>query len=262
MTAPVPKKVTEQISEEISALMPTLARYIDPSDPMILDWTDRLEKAMPAGRKAYFIAMSMVYHMTGNIDATEKMFARAATQGASEFEILSYRIHQYENMGFQSLALGACRQILSLRTFGPETGLHRAIGCGGFKLAADLLKQAELMKVDLQNVSQIDSIRHVAKAAEGELGVDDVVFARVLDLAGKQLRKRQLFWLGRHPGIDFDEEMRTVGIRYSVDVSADEAAAMTDDFIDNVINEGLENVPITVRFLGVAVPAAQEVMEA
>lgn len=259
MSAPLPVKKAEEILNEMGELVILLHRYLSWDDERIIAWRDRLEAGLVAGgRSRTFQVLAMLHHLYGDVDGMERLYERALTAGASRIEIAGDRIPVYLNLGFASKALSDCLHCYSVNALNIGFGLPFVVSSGGFSLAAELIKAAELAKIDLSHVSQIQKIIQVAQGASMN-SFDDAQYAKVLDLAGDILRENSLFWLERAPRLSFDAEMRCVGVRYRVGVTPEEATDLTNDFTNRLIGSGLIEVPVSVRFIGTLIESNQAV---
>ncbi|MET3915166.1 hypothetical protein ABID97_001948 [Variovorax sp. OAS795] len=252
MIAPVPAKVTSRIDKEVSRLLlQDVPRYLEPSDPRVVGWLDELANAMPAGRKEAFFTMASVYHLTGDLKTTNAMYERARTHGATEDEIAACSIPAYLNLGYPSKAAAFCKMVVSIQKSNITIGLPSAVSTGAFQFVGELLEQARKAELDLTAVEDIGDIQAMVRAASSS-GFGDEQYSQVLDVAGAVMREQRLFWLNESPRYHFDEEMELLAIRYLIDVSPEDAAALTADVSKRIVELGLEAVPLSVAFVGAA----------
>lgn len=250
MSAAIPVKKVKEIVDEMGNLVVLLQRHLTWDDERVIAWRDRLEAGLVSGeRSKTFLAFAMLHHLYGDADTMERFYDRALAAGASYLEVASDRIPVCLNLGFASKALSDCLQCYSVDALNIGSGLPFVVSSGGFSFAAKLIKAAELAKIDLSHVSQIQQITQVAQGAAMN-SLDDAQYAKVLDLAGDVLRANSLFWLDLAPRFNFDAEMCCAGVRYRVGVTPKAAAELTNDFTNRLIDSGLIEVPITVRFIG------------
>lgn len=250
MSAPLPIKKADEILNEMGELVILLHRYLSWDDERVIAWRDRLDAGLVSGgRSRTFEVLAMLHHLHGDVDGMDRLYERALAAGASSLEVAADRIPVYLNLGFTSKALSDCRLCYSANNLNIAIGLPFVVASGGFSLAARLIKSAELAKIELSHVSQIQKIMQVAQGASMN-SFDDTQYAKVLDLAGDVLRENRLFWLERAPRFSFDAEMRCVGFRYRVGVTPEVATALTNDFTNRLIDTGLIEVPVSVRFIG------------
>ncbi|MDM0041537.1 hypothetical protein QTH89_05175 [Variovorax sp. J22G21] len=252
MSAPISMTVTSRVESEVARTLYALPHYLPADDERILAWSDELQKAMTAGRARAFAGFAILAHLTGDLEGAERFLARAETSGFSEIEMAGARIPIFMNLGYASRALAECETLVSVERMNIGVGLPMVVGSGGLKFAAHLLARAEAAGIDLSSVRQISQIRQIAGIAT-RIAVPDSRFSHVLDIAGALLRKQQMFWLEESPRFTYDHEMQCVGIRYRIEVSPDEASRLNGELIDQVIGEGLTDVPLSIRFLGTAV---------
>lgn len=234
-----------------------MGRYLRPDDPRILHWNDELTKALPAGKAVAFLTMADVAHLTGDMDLFERLIARAETHGASEMQIRGRLQSAYNNLGYASKSLEQLRGLFSIQSQNVGIGLPRSISSGGFEFARTLLAQARLANLDLSHVDQIDEIRRIAEGTR-DIAVPDEQYARVLDIAGDVMRAHSLLWLDRAPRYSFDDEMACPGIRYRLEVTPEEAVEIGFEFIDRLLAEDLDHIPLSVGFIGVIDQATTE----
>lgn len=250
MTAPIPKTVAGEIHKELQTRLLTIPRYLEEGDSLYIQNMDELQKGLFATRVESLLAMATLAHMTGDIDHAERFMARAETAGASAVDVTAQRVAMNQNLGYASRALGLCEQAIRGPKIVFSFGLPVLPGVGGFSLLRLALETAEAAKIDLRRVDQIEDIRFMAQATAA-LPFTDQQYAAVLDLAGEILRARKLFWLDSAPRMFFDEEMQCAGIRYRVAVPPEEAAVMESELVRAIVGNNLDDVPITVGFIGV-----------
>lgn len=259
MTIPQPQAVSVEIDDEVLAVLLPLSRYLSPDDPRVIDWMDRLDRALQATRMRWLTFMSMgnVMHITGDADRMNRFFDRAAAAGAKPHQIAGYRGRMYQNLGYFSRSLEDLTSVISIRAHNLGMGIEVVTGVGGFRLVADLLDQARLAELGLDHVPQIEDIRQIAAFAS-RAPFSDEQYSAVLDVAGELLREQGLLWLDLSPQFSFDDEMDCPGVRFRVDLTADEAANMTFAFIDRIVHRNLDSVPLTVGFIGVKAEEPEE----
>ncbi|UVH54695.1 hypothetical protein NWF24_17770 [Variovorax paradoxus] len=249
MSNPLHAKIADAVHQEIVQVLTPLGHFLAADDPQIVAWMDALEKALPAGRASAFLRMADVMHLTGNIDQVDRFITRAETNGIDPWLGRSHRAAMYQNLGLFSRAQSEARLVFSVQYQNVGMGLPHAVGNGGFGFARELLEQARVAQIPLDQVDQLDEIERIADGTR-DLGVPDEAFARVLDIAGDLMRERGLLWLDRAPRFSFDEEMGCPGIRYRLEVTPEEAAEMDAEFIDRVVAADLDRLPLTVGFVG------------
>lgn len=261
MSAPVPKKVSQVVQEEIAAIITSLPSYLEEADVRILDWRDRLEQGIDGSgvRSAAFLELGTVAHLTGDIELAERYFARALSAGCPAIEVWVKQLSTYVNLGFASLAQNAARSIYD-RSNGLLGGtLGTVAASGDFHHLGQLFDLLKRLNVNISNVPQCRKLLALVEAA-GSLGVDSTDFGKVLDISGAVLREQRLFWLGAEPRFSFDPEMNCIGIRYRIGTTPKRATELTSEFTRRLLETQLTAVPISIRFLG-TLPEQEESAE-
>lgn len=253
MTAPIPVKAFDKIHAEMSSLSYTMGDYLELDDPRLMKWADELER-LPRSQK--FLGLALLRHLIGDIDDAERMFARAETAGAADENVMAIRLPVYINLGFASRALEICKTIFSVQALNLGVGLQITMTCGGVGFARDILKAAALAGVDLSNVTQYAQIVRITEA-QSLKAVEDISFSKVLDAAGKVMRKHSLFWLEHAPRFSYDGEMGCLGVRYRMDMTPESADRINEELIELLIESDLVAIPITVSFVGTQIQVAE-----
>lgn len=250
MSAPRPQTVASKVLEELKAFVRVVPRYLDETDPRLVAWNDELDKGFSVARRETFKARAIIAHLSGDVDFAERQIERAETMGEPYHEARGARMSIYGNLGYFSRTadLGAelCREEPMVSV--PNNPATLAAS-GAFAALRKVLEISEQRGNFLMNHPQFEQLRQIA-AGTRDLGHPDAAYSAVMDLAGTVLRDRRLFWLGTSPTVFFDDEFKSVGVRFKVLCSPLEASAMESDFLDRVLSAELDAVPLSVGFVG------------
>lgn len=250
MTAAIPARAFDKIHQEVSRLLAYIPRFLEIDDPQLMKWEDDLEQ-LPRSQK--FLGLALLRHLTGDVEAAEKMFIRAETAGANNLEVMGLMLPVYLNLGYASKALEICRTTFSVKALNIGVGLPLALASGGIALTSELMSAAKKAQLDLSHVSQIRQITRIAEET-ALLASADAMYAKVLDVAGSIMRKHRLFWLEQSPRFSYDPEMGCIGIRYRMATTPEEASILNEEFISSLISSELIGIPMTLSFVGANVP--------
>ena len=252
MTAPQPLARIEQIERELSELVVLLPRFLERSDPRVIQWEDEIERSLQGkgNRAKAFEVRAFLAHMTGDIEFVERCMERAEINGASELALAALRTTIYSNLGFSTKAQEAGRRAFEVARLNLAIGVLWMTSAGALNFAAKLLDQAALAKIDCSHITHYDAILKVASYTKMNV-FSDAEFGKILDMAGELMREKKLFWLDLAPRISFDAEMNCAGIRYRLDVSPEEASELNSQLTEKIVEADLVLVPLTVRFIGV-----------
>jgi len=185
------------------------------------------------------------------VNGLEEAIAKARKADAEVAQILTTQAVCYANLGFASKALSAFRRVVDIQNMNVTVGIHTGVACGAFQRIEELANQAELAKMDLSGIKNLPKWR-AAAAAMSHQGVTDDEYARVVDLAGEVIRSRKLLWQDKAPGVVANGLDCPVVLTMRVDVTPTEAAQMSLEFADKMIDADLHLMPLLVAFVGTA----------
>ena len=89
-----------------------------------------------------------------------------------------------------------------------------------------------------------------ASAVLKQAGVGDDECASIIDVAGQILRSHRLFWTEPSQTIFVDTMAQTVLMRFNVDVTYEQAAALNIEAIDLLIERNLDGSQFKIDFVG------------
>lgn len=244
-----PATIARRVGDQINATMAKMTRFFDPSEFQMLRWTDELRKLTKADAKEAYRWQAMLHHMTGNSVEMENSLLNASKLGLHSSEIATDYLTAYANLTMASKALPHYHTGVDIRNGNILDNINVGVAVGLFQRANELLEQATAAKLELPkefNMDLVKSAAHVLRAKN----VTDNVCAQVVDAAGEVLRGRGLFWLGQSPVLILNEVNHTVGLEYRVAVDYAEAALMTMETAEKLIDRDLDTQPFYVTFLG------------
>lgn len=246
--------LSERVSDEIGDIIRMQPTYLEPEDPRIMTWTDELSKQIQANkdRGNAFAGLAAVHMTMGDMEGADRYLERAFTAGGTLEGVASHRARIYQNLGYFSKAVETARDVPWGSAGMGGMGLSIFGGSGGFHEMANLLREASTESVSEDKIlAELGEVHAVAAWADRNASIPSARIEAVVDLAGAMLREHSLFWLDVSPTLQFDEEMDCPGIRFFVALSPEDATRLNFQLIEQVIDRGLDSVPVTVGFIGV-----------
>ena len=250
MTALVPQKVASLIVQEVNEYITIAERHMLEDDPKYLDWLNRIEAMnVPelAGLRAYTYAL--VASVRGDVYDFERSIADARRGDVERSDILVLQLIGYANLSYATKASSAFQQHVDIKNGNLQGHLNIGACIGSFQRVSELMVQAKRANLDLRWGAIEEWAR--ASAILADRNCSDEECAKLLDVVGEVLRPRSLFWLDAHPKVLPDEEQGTVLLRFRVAVSPDEAATMSGEYVQKLVEAGLDDSPLMVNFVGV-----------
>lgn len=164
------------------------------------------------------------------------------------------RFHHYVNMGYATKGQNLLKSVIERRSDQDLLHLmHGVMAIGAFTAAKNALQDAEMRKEQLVSndfVEKIKSTHHVV----AELGIEDTHLAQMFDEAGAILRAAHRNWASYE--LSIIAIPRTAGgpalsVEWPVQVSPSEAARLTWELTDRLVEKDLDRPGFSLGFLGV-----------
>ena len=256
MSAPVPLELATRLHAEVNEFARSithLGKYDKFTVARLLRECDLLAKT---NATLASVERAVIYSTVGQPEEFER-WARNLEQLKEFNEARLVRFSHLINYGYASKALAIAEEV-----FAHPAGrnLMFIVNCvaaaGGFQTAATAIEDSIKNQIVLQQTTSLNSLRNTASVLK-ELKVSDEQLALMLDVAGEMLRKHSLYWQDTAPqilGVQNPDGAPYFSLNYRVAIDSDEAAAMTWQLTEALIDRGLEREGVYIGFQGTLVP--------
>lgn len=244
-----PATISQRVGEQINASMLRMTHFYQPTDFAVLRWMDELKQLMRANAMEAYRWQAMVHHMTGDSLEMERSLENASRLGLSVSSVADDFLTGYVNLTMATKALPYYRSGIDIKNGNVVGSINIGVAVGFFQRALELLEQVMLAKLELPEEFNVNMVKCAADVLKAQ-NVNDDLCAQVVDAAGEVMRARKLFWLDQSPVYTINEVSRTVGLQYRVAVDHAEAASMTMETAEKLIERDLDTLPFYVTFLG------------
>lgn len=244
-----PATIAQRIGDQINTAMIAMTTFFEPNEFRILRWSDELNQLMKANAMEAHRWHAILHHMTGNVGGMELSMQNASRLGLQPSDFSGNLLIGYANLTMASKALPHYRSGIDVKYGNISGGLSIGLAVGLFQRANELLEQLGLAVLRVPKEVNMDKVKLAAQLLRSQ-GVTDEVCATVVDAAGEVLRERKLFWLDQSPEYFVNDVSGTVGLQYRVSVDHSEAALMTMQTAEKLIERNLDTLPFYVTFLG------------
>jgi tetratricopeptide (TPR) repeat protein len=225
---------SEQVFQEIGAVLRRTTRYLSPDDWDIRRLNKLAEQLVNADEVESYNALATLWQLTGLRNKALAYMDKAIRYSSNPGFHVSGMIAILSNLGFFSEALGHFKAWAA-----PEKGnmtnlWRRGYLCGAFRTMSSYLPKARKMGFDLGGLD-IDTATRAANVM-GKVGVTDEDVARVLDAAGNVLRAHKLFFAGDGLRVKvFDgEEDAFVEFMFDLEGTSEHVHSLYQEFVDQV----------------------------
>ncbi len=209
-----------------------------------------------------FTLRGVLAQLDGDIESVEQNVAKARHLNARGVDIIL--ADAYSNLGFATRSLSLLRE--KMRAGVPDLSAYfsSALNSGAAVTMMSVVDQTQSVGQGLsQRANDLLPIARKIAATLADVGHTEDELALVLDVAGEVLREHKLLWLDDMPQIivernDSEESAPGVHYYYRVDVSPQEAAALSGDIAWRLIDRDLAFPSMTVSLVG----ARQEALTA
>ncbi|AYQ28544.1 hypothetical protein DT070_11240 [Polaromonas sp. SP1] len=249
MPAIQPESIFHRVFDQMSVRILQMTAFLSADEFTVLRWKEEIDKLSITQPGMAALCAAYLDHMMGDIEAVESHLSYAVAKGIPRQPIVNATLTSCCNLLFATKALKVFRAGIDIKYQNIGSHIQLALSCGGFQHSLYLLKQAEMAKLDLLKEG-MSTILPEAASVLGMQGISDDDCAKVLDAAGEVMRSRRVFWQGSEPRYVVNRKEQTVAVRLWVDVSAAEAADMTMETADKLIERHLDGLPYFVSFVG------------
>lgn len=254
MTSPQPATIAVEIGEKLNQIVSAASRLGDFSPFSKSELIQDIEKLQKSDRFNADLLSAKVAHIDGDVQTMLAALKNAnANAPGAVFLVRKEKTVFCANLLLASEVLQDANSVCDRAGDSIDREWPQAVAAiGGFQAVATLSKRVEKMKLQLENFPNMPTVLKAAEALR-HLDVSDKQCAEVIDIAGNIMRGRGLLWKNRAPDFYVSPEGDFVKIDYRVAVSAKEAALMSFELLDGLIENNLAGLPFCVDFLGVAV---------
>lgn len=252
MNIPSPQTLVNSLREELNVFVigvKNTHRYERATFLVLMKKCEDLQKTevVKASLLRAFLNSSI-----GDFNEAERMLRNAELNGGVD-EARIERFTHYANHGFALKGLSLVDDVFNYRNGNGLMELARAaVAVGAFRKVATAVRDS-IKNNEVLNMTGLHRLACRAEGVMGQLGVSDAQLAAMLDVAGASLRSHSLLWETGLPDITvLEAEQGGPGLafEYRVDVSPQEAAQMTWDLTEALVNRDLDLPNVAVGFLG------------
>jgi len=197
--------------------------------------------------------LAVIYGMTGDIERAEYCL-RVVEGNRQVHQARLWRVLVYANSLRASQAAALADEAFAHREDVPFVALMNALSAvGAVHSIVKAADNAHMRNEVLVNMTSLLEKNRRAAAVLDKQGLTQQDVTAWMDLAGEVMRNHHLQWLGDGPLMDVfdDEEDCSVNYRFMVWATPDEAAKLTFELTEKVVDHDLDLKPgITVSFSG------------
>ena len=244
-----PATIAKRVGDQINESMLDMTGFFEPHAFRILRWRDELQKLMKADAKEAHRWDAMLHHMTGNATEMERSINNAIALGLPASLAATDFLTGFANLTMAGKALPHYQKSVDIKYGNLLDSVYVGVAVGLFQRADVLFEQALLAKLEMPKEFDVDVVKTAAHLLRSQ-GVTDELCAQVVDAAGEVLRGRGLFWLDQSPKLMVNDLTKTVGIQYRVAADYADAALMTIETAEKLIDRDLDTLPFYVTFIG------------
>lgn len=135
--------------------------------------------------------------------------------------------------------------------------IHKALSCGWFRKACWILDQLDLKGVPAEILQLAETGQRIVE----HLKVTDEQICALMNEAHGLMREKGLIWLDHLPIFRMVEQDAQLRITYRVSLTPEDAASLTWQLIDRLIDKNLDSLGLVVSFQGTVV-TTEELQEA
>lgn len=253
MTAPHPASIAAEVGDKLSQIVETASRIGEFAPFSKTELMRDIEKLRGANRYEADMLFAKLAHLDGDIPAMRSALQNAhANRSSAVFDVRKQKTIFCANLLLATDALKEALSVCKQKGEHIDADFPQAVATiGGFQGVAALATRILDMNFQLKDYPNVSTILQAAEVLRRH-DVTDEQCASVIDLAGDVMRGRHLLWRNRGPDFYVSPQEDYVKIDYRIDVSATEAALMSFEMADMLIEEDLAGLPFYVDFLGVA----------
>lgn len=247
------KKLTKgsELLDAISGFVVRASRFMDlQSKPIeFVRWNKEAEALMRANVLEGSLVKARLGEVVGDIAEVEYWIENAQMNGALRSQLAEPLLVAYCNLGYASKGLGTFRDWVDVAHGNIGSTVRLTPAVGAFEYMNSLLSKAAKAHITVED-ADLWPMATEASTVLSKIGVTDDVCAKVIDVAGEVLRRHRLFWTGPRQALVVDGKADSVLMRFNVDVSYEQAAALNLEAIDLLIERDLDACPFKIDFVG------------
>ena len=245
----LPATKANGLIERVDRFMHDHPRYADESNLTARRILNDSESLKHADIGQYYLVRACVRSLYGDYGEAMRLLGVARRYPLAPAWLLSTHMGINANYLYATIAQEVMDEYTAtLHTYVPDAGLHMA-SIGAFQSFNKLFEKANKANLAFADVRQAQRM-HEAANLLARLETTDADCAKVIDVAGEELRARSLFWLDASPDLVVDYDMQEVGLTFRVDVRYTEACEMMNGVVHKLMERGLQSIPLTIAFLG------------
>jgi hypothetical protein len=244
-----PATIENTIQSQLNVHIDKMARHDDATEFQLASWNREIGKLAKVDRATACLYWAMLAHVQGKVEDTESFLRESATLKVNPYELDDMSLTVYSNLLMASKSLKFFNQFVSIENQNIGMAINRALICGAFQGTIKLMNQAEAAQIDLTSNIVLKK-QYQAALILKKLNISDEDCAKVIDVAGETLRSHKLFWIGRSPKIYSNTDFQFVQIKFEIKATPENAAHMTSETVDKLIELNLHDLPLSVSFVG------------
>ncbi|MDI9333713.1 MAG: hypothetical protein QM533_04995 [Cytophagales bacterium] len=253
MTAPQPATIATEIDDKLNQIILTASKLGDFTPFSKTELMREIVKLQKYDRFEADMLSAKLAHLDGDISAMRSALKNAnANRPSAVFDVRKQKTVFCGNLLLATDALKEALSVCNQKGEHIDANFPHAVATiGGFQGVATLATRILEMNFHLEDYPNVSTLRQAAEILRRH-DVTDEQCASVIDVAGDVMRGRHLLWRNRSPDFYVSPVGDFVKIDYRVAVSAKEAALMSFEMTDMLIEKNLAGLPFYVDFLGEA----------
>lgn len=248
MTRAMPQTIAHGLRERLGEFLAKQTRYADVESFDIKWFLREAAKLANADACSGSVAKAEIYHVCGDFKQA-LYWLENAERFRPEWQIDRARLIVHANLGFFSQAARWFREVAEPESviFQPLFSLGLTVCSFDHMIAGASTAEGAQMELDKSALR----VAEKGAAVLARNGVTESDLLSVVDVAGEVLRRHRLFWLDENPVIRSYSDDEGAGLLYQlkVGVSSSEAASLTDEVIELLIDRDIDVPGISFSFI-------------
>lgn len=250
MSTQQPATIALRTIEQIDECLSTATDFQSQTDFFQYRMEDELVKLQKVDAIEAFKGRAYLALLRGDLQGIEDNLDKAERlRGESIFTGMP-RLICYGGLLYATKALNLFAHYVDVQNGTLSKGVVIAASIGAFQQYANVRAQAHRANIELPFVEEMKEFDEAVDLLR-EYEVSDADCAKVMDAAGEVLRNHGHFWNGDFHKLTLDKGFGSVGMQIQVCITAQEAASMTLETADKLIERDLDTLPFYVSFLGI-----------
>jgi hypothetical protein len=251
MPAPQPKSKASELEDRVQAFVRSVTHT---GVPKTMEY-GRLIRDIQAHAKDNVIESNcleaIVVGIVGQDAEAERLFANAVANNGGGF-VDSLRLAYLSNRMQARQACDLGRSILENRSGRSFHVIAEAMMvCGAFHSVSKAIENSAKTGEVLRLTDRVNMVRAATTVLES-LKIDEDHCVGVIDTLGEVIRAHGLVWLDDHPGLSVLDDVEgesAVMVRYDFEVSPHLASELTWEFVDRIVQRGLDKPGFYVQLV-------------